>query len=211
MSLVVEGTVARGTFSRSISLRVEPGRPIGLVGPNGSGKSTILRAIAGLDRLASGSMMIDDRVLDDATRFVPAEERGIGVVFQDLRLFAHLNARDNVAFGLRCAGWSRAASRTRAENVLGRVGAINVADRRPGSFSGGEAQRVALARAIAVSPAVLLLDEPFAAVDASSRPGLRSLLREITFGTDVRTVIVSHDAADLAELATDIVDLSPLW
>ena len=207
MTLVVDGVVIRGAFSRSISLRAEPGRPVGLAGPNGSGKSTILRAIAGLDRLGSGSISMGDRVLDDATRFIAAEERGIGVVFQDLRLFAHLTARDNVAFGLRCIGFSRHDARDQAHDVLRRVGASHVAGRRPGSFSGGEAQRVALARALAVSPSVLLLDEPFAAVDAPSRPGLRAVLREIAVGTEVCTVVVSHDPADLAELAAEVVEL----
>jgi len=207
MSLVVDGVVARGAFSRVVSISIEPGRPVGLVGPNGSGKSTTLRAIAGLDRLASGTISLDGSVLDGADAFVPAELRGVGVVFQTMRLFPHLTALDNVAFGLRCAGASRHDARGQARRLLTSVGADHVADRRPATLSGGEAQRVALARALAPSPRVLLLDEPFASVDADSRPALRALLRSLVVGSGICSVIVSHDRADISDLTDVVVDL----
>ena len=208
MTLVVEGTVARGTFSRPVLLRVEPGRPVGLAGPNGSGKSTILRAIAGLDRMARGSIVLDGVVLDGSDVLVPTEERHVGVVFQDLRLFPHLTALDNIAFGLRCTGIGRTEARARARTFLDSVGAGHVADQLPASLSGGEAQRVALARALVTSPTVLLLDEPFASVDVASRPGLRQLIAALTRSGTMHTVIVSHDVDDLATLADEVVDLS---
>lgn len=207
MTLVLGGTVSRGGFSRHVDLIVEQGRPVGLTGPNGSGKSTVLRAIAGLDRLARGSIVLDGVALDSGSTFVPTEERSVGVVFQDLRLFPHLSALDNVAFGLRCADTPRAEARSRATSVLESVGAGHLADRRPASMSGGEAQRVALARALATSPRVLLLDEPFASVDAATRPALRSLIANVTGGTTIHTVIVSHDEADLTELTDGIIRL----
>lgn len=207
MTLVLGGTVARGGFSRHVDLVVEQGRPMGLTGPNGSGKSTVLRAIAGLDRLDHGSIVLDGAALDSGSMFVPAEERLVGVVFQDLRLFPHLSALDNVAFGLRCRGTARGEARSRASVVLESVGADHLAHERPTSMSGGEAQRVALARALATSPRVLLLDEPFASVDAASRPSLRSLIASVTRGTTIHTVIVSHDEADLTELTDGIIRL----
>ena len=209
MSLVVDGTVERGGFGRAVALTAEPGRPVGLTGPNGSGKSTTLRAIAGLDRLSSGRITLDDVVLDAPGVFVPAEERRIGVVFQDSRLFPHLSARDNVAFGLRCAGLSRRDALHRADDLLARVGATRVAERRPATLSGGEAQRVALARAVATGPRVLLLDEPFASVDAPSRPDLRAMLASLVRDLGICTLVVSHDERDLGDLVTDIVHLGP--
>lgn len=209
MSLVLAGTVERGGFARAVSLTAEPGRPVGLTGPNGSGKSTTLRAISGLDRLSSGRITLDGTELDAPGVFVPAEDRRIGVVFQDLRLFPHLSARDNVAFGLRCAGPSRRDAHARAGELLAEVGASHVADRRPATLSGGEAQRVALARAFANGPRVLLLDEPFASVDAPSRTDLRGLVARMVRDRNICAVVVSHDARDLDELVTDIVHLGP--
>lgn len=209
MTLSLVGTVARGDFARDMELTVEEGRPLGLVGPNGSGKSTVLRALAGLDRLARGSVMLEGAALDSGAVFVPAEDRRIGVVFQDLRLFPHLTALDNVAFSMRCAGIAGAEARSRALSLLTSVGADHVAGRRPAALSGGEAQRVALARALAMSPRVLLLDEPFASVDAASRPGLRTLIAGLTRGTTIHTVVVSHDRADIASLADVVVDIGP--
>ena len=148
-----------------------------ILGPNGSGKSTLLSALAGLEAIDSGRISLDDAVLDDpdAGTFVPAQRRRIGMVFQDLLLFPHLDVLDNVAFGPRSRGLDD--PRERARTWLERLGGEDLADRRPGSLSGGQAQRVAMARALATEPALLLLDEPLAALDASTRLEVRRELR----------------------------------
>lgn len=205
MTLTVRGTVGRdstghGSFSRDVSLEVQAGEVVGLVGPNGSGKSTLLHTIAGLERMRSGSIVLDGAVLDDDSTFVEPGERRCVVVFQDLRLFPHMDVLANVAYGPRCHGAPRAEARARAIAALESVGAAALAARGPAGLSGGERQRVALARALVTNPRILLLDEPFAAVDADTRPALRALLRDVLAGSDAHTLVVSHDATDIADL-----------
>ena len=208
MTLVVEGTVGRGGFRRAVSLTVEAGGTVGLVGANGTGKSTVLSTIAGLDRMREGTVTLDGTVLDGPGVFVHPEDRRAVVVFQDLRLFPHMTVLANVAFGPRCHGAPRKEAEERAVEALRSVGMDTFAGRMPGSLSGGERQRVALARAFVTNPRVLLLDEPFAAVDAESRPGLREVLARLLVGSDAHTVIVSHDPADLQGLASTVVNLA---
>ena len=160
-----------GTLRLDVGLSAESGEVIGLLGPNAAGKTTLLRALAGLTPIERGRLMVDGEVLEDAaagTR-VPPDRRRIGVVFQDYRLFPHLSALDNVAFGLRARGASRGESRARAQEWLARFGLTGQAHARPRALSGGQAQRVALARALVVEPRLLLLDEPLAALDAGAR------------------------------------------
>ena len=200
MTLTVRGAFGRGTFSRDVSLLVEAGRPTGVVGPNGSGKSTLLHTIAGLDRMRSGSIELDGEVFDDGDIFVQPGDRRCVVMFQDLRLFPHMTALRNVAYGPRCHGAPRSEADARAREALQSVGAAHLADRQPATLSGGERQRVALARALVTNPRILLLDEPFAAVDAASRPALRDLLAEVLTGTGCHVLVVSHDPDDVAAL-----------
>ena len=177
--LVVDGLIERGSFSLRLRAAVEPGEVVAVLGPNGAGKSTLLRALAGLVELKDGSIRLDGAVLDDAATdtWVPPEQRPVGIVFQDYRLFPHLDVLDNIAFAPRSTGASRAASRATAREWVGRLGLTDLAQHRPGQLSGGQAQRVALARSLAADPRLLLLDEPLAALDARTRLDVRTALR----------------------------------
>ena len=205
--LVIDGQVERGSFRLDLALDLAPGRVTGLLGPNGAGKTTALRTMCGLTPMTSGSLHLDGIPLDDvdAGIFVPPEHRPVGVVFQDYRLFPHLDVRDNVAFGARARGVGRESARAAADAWLERLDLSGLATRRPAALSGGQAQRVALARALATEPAALLLDEPLAALDARTRLGIRAELRDHlrTFAGPV--VMVTHDAVEALVLADDLV------
>ena len=200
-SLALDGVVRRGSFELALDLEVGPGEVLGVLGPNGAGKSTLLRAVAGLVELAEGRLAVGGRTWQDQDTFVPVEERRAGVVFQDHRLFPHLDVLDNVAFAARSAGAGRAASRRTAHDWLDRLGLGDLAARRPRDLSGGQAQRVALARALAREPEVLLLDEPMAALDAGARIEVRAFLREHLADFTGPTVLVTHDPLEAMVLA----------
>jgi molybdate transport system ATP-binding protein len=199
--------VERPAFRLDLALTAAPGEVVALLGPNGAGKSTALRALAGLLPLTAGHLSLDGTLLEDPATglHTPAEERPVGVVFQDYLLFPHLSALDNVAFGLRCRGLRRAAARTEARPWLERMGLADHALARPGSLSGGQAQRVALARALAVRPRLLLLDEPLAALDARTRLDVRSRLRRHLAEFEAVAVLVTHDPLDAMVLADRLV------
>jgi molybdate transport system ATP-binding protein len=207
--LVAEVRVTLGSLDLDVALDVAPGEVVGLLGPNGAGKTTLLRALAGLRPLAGGRVVLDDVVLDEpaARRFVPPERRSIGVVFQDLRLFPHLTARDDVAFGLRARRVPRAAAHATALDWLERVGLADRAGARTTELSGGQAQRVALARALAPDPSLLLLDEPLSALDAATRAEVRRVLRAHLTAFAGPAVVVTHDAVDALTLADRLVVL----
>ena len=207
--LEAELDVRRGELHVQLALHVEPGQTVAVVGPNGAGKTTVLRSLAGLQPLTAGRVVLDGRVLDDTStgQRVPAEARPIGFVFQDYLLFPHLSALDNVAFGLRSRGVRRSTADARARQWLDRMGLGGLATARPGQLSGGQAQRVALARALATEPALLLLDEPLAALDAGTRAETRrDLGRQVREHAGVR-VLITHDPIDAAALADRIVVL----
>ncbi|HEU4676918.1 MAG TPA: ABC transporter ATP-binding protein [Motilibacteraceae bacterium] len=206
--LELDGTVVRGSFALQVDLRAEPGEVVGVVGPNGAGKSTLLRTLAGLVPLTRGRLALAGDLLDDgAGRFVPAERRRVGLVFQDYRLFPHLSVLDNVAFGLQARGQSRQAGRAVAHEWLARLEVDALADRRPSALSGGQAQRVALARALATDPALLLLDEPLAALDAGTRVTVRTELRAHLGSFAGPTLLVTHDPLEALVLADRLVVL----
>lgn len=200
-------SVQRGEFSLDVALSVGTGEVVALLGPNGAGKSTALRALAGLLRLDSGSIVVDGAVWDGPGAFVPAPRRRIGVVFQDYLLFPHLSAEDNVAFGPRSHGIGKVEARSVAREWLARVGLEHAAGEKPRRLSGGQAQRVALARALAVEPRLLLLDEPLAALDAATRQELRAELRRHLAdpGASRATLLVTHDPLDAMVLADRII------
>jgi molybdate transport system ATP-binding protein len=176
---------------------------LGVLGPNGAGKTTLLRTIAGLGAATRGSIRLGDLVLDDVgTRaFVPAEDRPVGVVFQSYLLFPHLSVRDNVAFAARSRGMGRALARRHADLFLGRLDLRALADRKPAQLSGGQAQRVALARALAADPAILLLDEPMAALDARSRLEVRTELSRHLADFAGPVLFVTHDPLEAMVMA----------
>ena len=206
-TLAVDATVERGAFTVEAAFEARPGRPVALVGPNGAGKSTLVAAIAGLLPLASGLIRIGDLIVSAGEAFVAPELRRVGVVFQDFLLFPHLTVRDNIAFAARVRGAGRAIARDEAQPWLERFELDHLADRHPAQLSGGQAQRVALARALASDPEVLVLDEPMASLDVEIRDEVRAdLARHLReFGRP--TVLVTHDAADVAAVADDVVVL----
>ncbi|WP_308420213.1 sulfate/molybdate ABC transporter ATP-binding protein [Pseudoclavibacter endophyticus] len=187
-----------------VELEVAAGETVALLGPNGAGKSTLLALAAGLIAADSGQARLGDRVLFEVDaggrrRARRPHERGVALLAQEALLFPNLTARDNVAFGPRSRGTTRREARRVADEWLGRVGAAELADRKPAELSGGQAQRIAVARALAGDPELLLLDEPMAALDASVVPALRRLLRDALAGRT--TIIVTHDALDAVTLA----------
>ncbi|NJP34389.1 ABC transporter ATP-binding protein [Micromonospora thermarum] len=199
--------VDRGGFRLDVPLRVAAGEVVALLGPNGAGKTTALRALAGLQPLTAGHVTVDGTDLDrpDRRAFTATERRSVGVVFQDYLLFPHLTALDNVAFGPRRHGADRRSARETARAWLDRVGLAEHAHRRPRQLSGGQAQRVALARALAVAPALLLLDEPLAALDARTRLDTRAELHRHLAAHPGATVLVTHDPLDALVLADRLV------
>ena len=199
--------VERGGFVLDVELNIPPGRTVGVLGPNGAGKTTVVEALAGLVPLDRGYIRLDERTLDDpADRvFVVSAERRIGVVFQDGILFPHLGALENVAFGLRARGVPRSEARHRAAAWLAAVGLEDHAEHRPGRLSGGQAQRVALARAMVTDPQMLLLDEPFSALDITARAGLRQLVRDHLVGYPGPRLLITHDPTEAFLLADELV------
>jgi len=183
-----------------VSLEIPDGSLTALLGPSGSGKSTLLRIIAGLEQPDAGAIEIHGA---DATG-VPPQRREIGFVFQHYAAFKHMTVRDNVAFGLTIRKRPKAEVRSRVDELLGVVGLAGYHERYPNQLSGGQRQRMALARALAVEPRVLLLDEPFGALDAKVRTELREWLRRLHDEVHVTTVLVTHDQEEAMAIADHI-------
>ncbi|MBV9194324.1 MAG: TOBE-like domain-containing protein [Solirubrobacterales bacterium] len=183
-----------------VTLEVPKGSLTALLGPSGSGKSTLLRIIAGLETPDQGRVSIDG---DDVSAKRP-QDRAIGFVFQHYAPFAHMSVRENVAFGLRIRKRPKPQIKTRVDELLALVGLTKWAGQRPHQLSGGQRQRMALARALAVEPRVLLLDEPFGALDATVRAELRQWLRRLHDEQGVTTVLVTHDQEEAMEVADRI-------
>jgi sulfate transport system ATP-binding protein len=187
----------------NVDFDVPSGSLTALLGPSGSGKSTLLRAIAGLDQPDSGQIVINGR---DVTTVAP-QRRGIGFVFQHYAAFKHLTVRDNVAFGLKIRKRPKPEITEKVDHLLEVVGLSGFQTRYPSQLSGGQRQRMALARALAVDPQVLLLDEPFGALDAKVRDDLRAWLRRLHDDVHVTTVLVTHDQAEALDVADRIAVL----
>jgi sulfate/thiosulfate transport system ATP-binding protein len=203
---VVEVTKRFGEFAalQDVSVAIPEGSLTALLGPSGSGKSTLLRVIAGLEQPESGRVLIGDEDVTDR----PARTRGVGMVFQHYAAFKHMTVWDNVAFGLKIRKRPRADVRQRVHELLELVQLAGLAKRYPAQLSGGQRQRMALARALAVEPSVLLLDEPFGALDARVRKELRAWLRRLHDEVHVTTIIVTHDQEEAMEVAGQIVVLN---
>jgi sulfate transport system ATP-binding protein len=183
-----------------VSLSVPDGSLTALLGPSGGGKSTLLRVIAGLEAPDSGEVLFSG----EAVTTLPAQERGVGFVFQHYAAFKHMTVRDNIAFGLRIRKRPKAEVRARVDELLALVHLGGWADRYPAQLSGGQRQRMALARALAVQPRVLLLDEPFGALDATVRKELRDWLRRLHDEVHVTTIFVTHDQEEALEVAQQV-------
>ncbi len=190
-----------------VSLSVASGEFLALLGPSGSGKTTLLRALAGLEFVDSGDILVGGRNMQG----VSARERGVGFVFQHYALFRHMTVARNVAFGLEVRQRSLRPSardiRTRVQSLLDLMGIGDLADRYPEQVSGGQRQRVALARALAIEPGLLLLDEPFGALDAKVRKSLRVWLRELHDRMGITSIFVTHDQAEAMEMADRVAVL----
>jgi molybdate transport system ATP-binding protein len=209
MTLLAEVGLRRGELELDVTLTAGDGEVVALLGPNGSGKTSMLRAVAGLEPLLRGRVVVGDEVMDDPAGdvFVPVEERPIGLVFQNYLLFPHLSVRDNVAFGLRSQGMSKQAAGRVAMEWLERLGLGDKAKQRPTALSGGEQQRVALARVLAPQPKVLLLDEPLAALDVATRREVRAELIAHLEDFPGARVLVTHDPVEAVVMADRIVVL----
>ena len=194
----------RGTDLR---LRVEPGQVVAVLGANGAGKSTLLSLLSGLLHPDTGRITLDGQLLVDTAAgvWVPPHRRKVVLLAQQALLFPHLTAAANVAFGPRSQGMSRREARGAAERWMEAVDAAQFADRKPSQLSGGQAQRVAIARALAADPALLLLDEPMAALDVAVAPALRHLLRRVLRDTRRTALLVTHDLIDALTLADRVV------
>jgi sulfate transport system ATP-binding protein len=204
MGISVEGASKRfGDFQAldDVSIEVPDGSLTALLGPSGSGKSTLLRAIAGLESLDSGSVLIDG---EDVSK-KPTRKREVGFVFQHYAAFKHMTVFENVGFGLKIRKWDKARISDRVHELLRLVQLDGLAERYPSQLSGGQRQRMALARALAVEPQVLLLDEPFGALDAKVRKDLRTWLRRLHDETGVTTIFVTHDQEEAMDVAGQLV------
>ena len=184
-----------------MSFGVEKGRLVALLGPSGSGKTTLLRMIAGLETPNGGDIYIDGQRMND----IPAARRGIGFVFQNYALFRYMTVFDNVAFGLELQKIPKAQIKKRVMELLELTGLSGMEKRYPNQLSGGQRQRVAFARALAPNPQVLLLDEPFAAIDAKVRTELRSWLKEMVEKLGITSIFVTHDQDEAVEVADEII------
>lgn len=203
MTIEARFDIDKGAFTLNVDLRIPAFGVTSLFGPSGSGKTTLLRAIAGLERHAGGYLRVDGDTWQDQQRFLPSHRRPIGYVFQEASLFEHLDVRGNLEYGARRVAQEN--RRISIDNVIEWLEITGLLDRKPSTLSGGERQRVAIARALAVSPKLLLMDEPLAAVDISRRqeiiPYLESLHREL----DIPVIHVSHQPEEVLRLADHLV------
>lgn len=187
--------------SKDVNISIQKGKLVALLGPSGSGKTTILRMIAGLEQPDSGEIRIDGQKVNN----IPGSERGIGFVFQSYALFRYMTVYDNIAFGLRVKKVPEKEIKARVSELLTLISCEGLEKRYPSQLSGGQRQRVAFARALAPNPHILLLDEPFAAIDAKVRLELRTWLKEMITKLQITSVFVTHDQDEAIEVADDII------
>ncbi len=187
--------------AKHVSFGIEKGKLVALLGPSGSGKTTILRILAGLEVQDQGDVIIEGRNVND----IPAGDRGIGFVFQNYALFRYMSVYDNIAFGLKVRKEPKKKIHERVMEMISLIGLEGLEKRYPNQLSGGQRQRVAFARAIAPNPQLLLLDEPFAAIDAKVRKELRAWLKEMIHKVGITSIFVTHDQDEAVEVADDII------
>ena len=187
---------------KDVSLGIEEGEFVSLVGPSGCGKSTLFKAIAGIVPVKSGEIVLDGEKLND----VPAYKRGIVIVFQDMRLFPNMTVSENIAYPLKIKGVDRLERKARTEELLADVQLEGLGDRRVHQLSGGQQQRVALARAIAAEPRMMLLDEPFSALDEELREDMRQLIKKLHNEFHMTTLMVTHDINEARLMSDRIIE-----
>lgn len=192
----------RAGFRLDVRVEAAPGEIVAIMGPSGAGKSTFLAALAGLERLSGGDVRIGDDVIAARRRHVRPERRGVALLGQDPRLFPHMSARENIAFGPRSQGVARDLARAEADEWLWHVGLDGSGDRRPSQLSGGQQQRVAIARALAAKPRLLLLDEPLTSLDPETAGDIRGVLQTQLAAANTTTLFVTHDAVDAVAVAS---------
>ena len=188
----------------NVTLDIKGGEMVALLGPSGCGKTTLLRIIAGFIRQSEGVVMVGGNAID----VLPPHQRNIGIVFQNYALFPHMSVADNIAYGLAARGESRAAQQTRVSEMLDLVKLAPMADRYPRQLSGGQQQRIALARALAMRPSILLLDEPFAALDKNLRLDMQIEIKSIQRKAGTTTIIVTHDQEEALSMADRVAVLN---
>ena len=204
MSLCIQLALQRDRFSLELDLQL-PGRGVtALFGPSGCGKTTLLRCIAGLER-ASGTITINDELWQDSAQFIPTHLRAIGYVFQEASLFPHLSVRSNLEYGMKRVGPHHKVA---TDPIIDLLGIRSLLDRKPEGLSGGERQRVAIARALAVDPKLLLMDEPFGALDAQTKLHLQDLLLQLCHESHRTVIFVTHDLAEAVALSDRVIVMS---
>ena len=187
----------------NFSLEISDGEFVSIVGPSGSGKSTLLKTIAGINPVKDGIIELDGRVINDE----PAHKRGAVIVFQDMRLFPHMNVNDNVTYPLKLKGASKAERMENATKLLSDVQLDGLGDRKVNQLSGGQQQRVALARALAAEPKLLLLDEPFSALDENLREDMRQLIASLHQKFHMTTIMVTHDLHEAESMSDRVIEM----
>src|SRR5277367_1156089 len=192
------------TAVRDISLDIAGGELVALLGPSGCGKSTLLRIISGFVRQSEGRVLFDDQVVDPQ----PPSARGVGIVFQNYALFPHMTIAENVAYGLRAHKWPREKIAPRVAEMLALVHMSEFAERKPRQLSGGQQQRIALARCLAIDPKVLLLDEPFGALDKNLRLDMQIEVKRLQRESGISTILVTHDQEEALSMADRIAVMS---
>ncbi|MFT4127158.1 MAG: ATP-binding cassette domain-containing protein [Gordonia sp. (in: high G+C Gram-positive bacteria)] len=205
MSAALRASVRCAKPALAVDLDVPSGTTLGVIGPNGAGKSTLLAILAGLRRTGGSEVSVGTRILQSSADFVPPHQRSVVLLEQKARLFPHLSVRRNIGFGPAAAGLPRREVTARVRRQMAAVGVTDLADRMPSALSGGQAQRVALARALATDPDVLLLDEPFAALDVDVAQQMRTLLRPLLGRRSGCSVLVTHDLIDVVGLADQVL------
>lgn len=193
----------RNMILENFSLEIKDGEFVSIVGPSGSGKSTLLKTIAGINPVKDGIIELDGRVINDE----PAHKRGAVIVFQDMRLFPHMNVNENVTYPLKLKGASKAERMEAATKLLSDVQLERLGDRKVNQLSGGQQQRVALARALAAEPKLLLLDEPFSALDENLREDMRQLIASLHQKFHMTTIMVTHDLHEAESMSDRVIEI----
>jgi molybdate transport system ATP-binding protein len=209
MTLDTRFALERGSFELNVDLSFNEGEVVAIMGPNGSGKSTFLHGIAGLLPVTSGSLILDNQKLDEATKevFVDPTQRPVGIVFQGGLLFETMTVLENIIFGLRARKIKRTDAVAQAQPLINQFELAELLERYPRELSGGQAQRVAIARALITAPKVLLLDEPMSGLDTTTRQLVRAEFREVLAGFAGYRILVTHDVDDALSMADRIIEL----